>query len=425
MYDWANSVYNLVITTTFFPIYFEGITKAAYGEFTVPFLGRTFKNSALYDYTLAFAYLSIALILPILSSIADSRGSKKRFMQFFCLMGSLGCFGLFWFKGPEPNMVLGISCFIFAAIGYVGSLVFYNSYLPEIAAPEDRDRVSARGYAMGYIGSVILQLVGFGLVLYFSASGDETSGPRYTFLLVGLWWIGFAQIPFAVLPDNRTHSHRTFKEILVGGFLELKKVWNQLKQLKVMKWFLTGFFFYSMGVQTVMLAAILFARQALGLPADKLIITAVLIQLVAIPGAMLMSRLSGKLGNLNVIIGVVVFWILICLTTYQTAIVKEAGTNVEFHFYGLAVAVGLVMGGIQSLSRSTFSKLMPPTKDTASFFSFYDVAEKIAIVIGIFSFGYIDEAFGMKNSILVLIVFFMLGLAGLFVARKKELQLSA
>lgn len=420
MYDWANSVYNLVITTTFFPIYFAGITKSAYGENTVPLLGRTFKNTSLYDYSLAAAYLIIALALPILSSVADSRGNKKKFMQFFTWLGSIACIGLFWFKGPEPNVGWGVMCFILAAIGYIGSLVFYNSYLPEIAPAEDRDWISARGYSMGYAGSVLLQLVGFGLVLYFSSMGDETSGPRYTFLLVGLWWIGFAQFTFARLPDSKPAMDKSLREVFRAGFIELQKVWNQVKRLKLLKWFLVAFFFYSMGVQTVMLAATLFGSQVLGLPADKLIITVVIIQLVAIPGAMLMSYLSGKAGNLPVLMGVVMFWILVCVAAYEVANLKEANINVEFHFYGLAVAVGLVMGGIQSLSRSTYSKLMPETKDTASFFSFYDVTEKIAIVIGIFSFGYIDEVFGMKNSVLALIVFFALGLLALLVARKHS-----
>ena len=420
MYDWANSVYNLVITTTFFPIYFASITKSAYGESSVPFLGRTFKNTALYDYSLAAAYLVIAIMLPVLSSIADSRGNKKKFMQFFCYLGGVSCMALFWFKGPEPSIIVGIGFFMLAAIGYVGSLVFYNSYLPEIAEPEKRDWISARGFSMGYAGSVILQLVGFGLVVYFSAHGDQTSGPRYTFLLVGLWWIGFAQITFAHLPDNRPSQTKRLNEILRAGFFELKKVWDQVKQLKLLKWFLVAFFCYSMGVQTVMLAATLFGSQMLGLPDDKLIITVVLIQLVAIPGAMLMSFLSGKFGNILVLMGVVFFWILVCLSAYAVASLKEGGTNVEFHFYGLALAVGLVMGGIQSLSRSTYSKLMPVTKDTASFFSFFDVTEKIAIVIGIFSFGYIDELFGMKNSVLMLIVFFVLGLLALMRAKSHE-----
>jgi len=420
MYDWANSVYNLVITTTFFPIYFAAVTKSAYGENTVPLLGRTFKNTALYNYALAFAYLIIALALPILSAIADSRGNKKKFMKFFCYLGGMACIGLFWFKGEQPSVLWGTGCFVVAAIGYIGSLVFYNSYLPEIAKPDERDWVSARGYSMGYIGSVILQLVGFGLVLYFSARGDSSSGPLYTFLLVGIWWIAFAQITFFYLPDSVAPVEKKMGDIFKVGFLELKKVWDQVKQLKVLKWFLVAFLFYSMGVQTVMLAATLFGSQLLGLPDEKLIITIVLIQLVAIPGAMMMSSLSGKFGNLLVLMGVVFFWILVCVAAYSVVNMKEQGIDVEFYFYGLAVSVGIVMGGIQSLSRSTYSKLMPETKDTASFFSFYDVTEKIAIVVGIFTFGYIDETFGMKNSVLILIVFFILGLVSLVRARHKE-----
>lgn len=417
MYDWANSVYNLVITTTFFPIYFVGITSAAYGEGTVPFLGRNFKSSALYDYTLAFAYLAIACLLPLLSSIADARGSKKRFMQFFCYLGGFACAAMFWFKGPTPNVAFGVGCFICAAIGYIGSLVFYNSYLPEIVEPQHQDRVSARGYSMGYLGSVILQAIGFALVIYFSGKGDETSGPRYTFLLVGLWWIGFAQITFRALPNPKTEAGKWSTGALASGFIELKKVWKQLKTLTLLKWFLTSFFFYSMGVQTVMLAATLFGAQVLELPTDKLIITIVLIQLVAIAGAIVISRLSEKYGNLNMLLGVIVVWILICISAYEVANLKEIGVNVEFHFYGLAIAVGLVMGGVQSLSRSTYSKLLPATKDTASFFSFYDVTEKIAIVIGIFTFGFIDEAMGMKNSVLSLIAFFVIGAIGLLIAK--------
>jgi len=421
MYDWANSVYNLVITTTFFPIYFAAITKSAYGENTVPLLGRTFKNTALYNYVLAFAYLVIAFALPILSAIADSRGNKKKFMQFFCYLGGFACIGLFWFKGEQPSVLLGTGCFVLAAMGYIGSLVFYNSYLPEIAEPEQRDWVSARGYSMGYVGSVILQLIGFGLVLHFSAKGDDASGPLYTFLLVGVWWILFAQITFHYLPDSSPPTEKKLKEVLQAGFTELKKVWDQVKHMKVLKWFLVAFLFYSMGVQTVMLAATLFGSELLGLPADKLIITVVLIQLVAIPGAMLMSVLSGKFGNLRVLSWVVLFWVVICIAAFKVADLKEHGTDVELFFYVLAVCVGMVMGGIQSLSRSTYSNLMPDTKDTASFFSFYDVTEKIAIVIGIFSFGYIDETFGMKNSVLVLIAFFALGLLSLYRAIQKQL----
>lgn len=421
MYDWANSVYNLVITTTFFPIYFLGVTKSAFGEDTVPFMGRTFKNSALYDFTLVFAYVFIALLLPILSSIADSRGSKKKFMQFFCYLGGLACMGLFWFNGS--NLLWGLACFVLAVIGYTGSLVFYNSYLPEIAAMEDRDKVSARGFMMGYIGSVILQLIGFGLVLHFQANGDNTSGPLFTFLLVGIWWIGFAQIPFAYLPQGSTNSEKSKTNFLTAGFKELKKVLKQVLKTGVMNWFLAAFFLYSMGVQTVLLVASMFGSKLLGLPPTKLIITLVVIQLVAVVGATAIARMSGRFGNLNVLMTIVLLWIGVCIAAYEVATLKEAGVNVEFYFYGIAVGVGFVMGGIQSLSRSTYSKLMPETKDTASFFSFYDMTEKIAIVVGIFTFGFIDEFFGMKKSVLALIMFFVLGFIALAITRNKQMKM--
>jgi UMF1 family MFS transporter len=417
MYDWANSVYNLVVTTTFFPIYFLGATKSAFGEDAVPLLGRTFKNSALLEYATAFAYLLIAILLPILSSIADTKGNKKRFMQFFCYLGGLSCIGLFWFRGE--NIEWGILCFVLAAIGYIGSLVFYNSYLPEIAAVEDQDRVSAKGFTMGYIGSVILQVIGFGLVLFFQSKNDSTSGALFTFLLVGLWWIGFAQITFARLPRSQPSNQRQDINFLTKGFIELKKVYGQLSHTPVLKSYLFAFFFYSMGVQTVMLAASIFGAKLLHLSDTKLITTLVLVQLVAIIGALIMSRLSARFGNIRVLMLVVLFWILICVTAFFVAGWAEQGINVEYYFYGVAVAVGLVMGGIQALSRSTYSKLMPETKGTASFFSFYDVTEKIAIVIGMFTFGYIDDLIGMKYSVLALIVFFLIGFIGLRLSLQK------
>ncbi len=421
MYDWANSTYNLVITTTFFPIYFTAVTKHAFGSERVPLLGRTFINSSLYDYTLAASYFIIALCYPVLTSIADTRGNKKNFMRFFCYIGAIGCSALYFFHGD--NIWLGIIAFMMAAAGYVGSLVFYNAFLPEIALPEDQDKISARGFSFGYIGSVIMQIIGFVLVVLL-ADDPNYLGPRITFLLVGLWWAGFAQITFTRVPETKrikTTNGNVFKE----GFLAVKKVYNQVKTMPVLKRYLRAFFFYSMGVQTVMLAATLFGSKLLQLADTKLIITVVVIQLVAIPGAILMSRLSAVYGNIKVLMGVVLFWILICIAAYFTADYKMRGGNPEYLFYALSVAVGLVMGGIQSLSRSTYSKLMPETKDTASFFSYYDLTEKIAIVIGMFAFGYIEELTGsMQNSVLSLIVFFAAGFVWLYFALKKQQQIS-
>lgn len=412
MYDWANSVYNLVITTTFFPVYFTEMTSGQPFNGKVHFVGRTYVNTALYNYALAFTYMLVAISLPILSSIADYKGNKKRFMQFFCSLGALACSGLYFFTPEYFN--LGMICMMCAAFGFYSSLVFYNSYLPEIAAPGDRDRVSAKGFSYGYIGSVIMQVVGFALVLlwdkipFLNSAGEAV---RLTFLLVGIWWIGFAQITFGRLPNGTPNSNGGRRNFLTGGFIELKKVFTQMLTMPVLKRFLFAFFFYNMGVQTVMLVAANFGTKILKLPSTNLIIIMVLIQLVAIAGAYLMSKLSGKFGNLQVLIGIVLFWIVVCIAAYYM--------QAAVHFYILAVAVGLVMGGIQSLSRSTYSKLMPVTKDTASFFSFYDVTEKVAIVIGLATFGLIEElTANMRNSVFSLITFFAIGLLGLILALK-------
>ena len=411
MYDWANSVYNLVITTTFFPAYYAAVTSLKNFPDGIVFLGRRFVNTELKDYVLATGFLVIALLSPILSSVADYKGNKKSFMRFFCYLGAASCSLLFFFD--QTNILLGLLCFMFAGIGFYGSQVFYNSYLPEIAAEEDRDRISAKGFSMGYLGSVIMQLIGFGLVM---GMDDKTMAIKITFLLVGIWWISFAQITFNALPTSTKSERKSKKHVLVNGFHELKIVWEQMVHLPILKRFLTAFFFYSMGVQTVMLVAIDFGIKELKLPDQQLIITAVIIQIVAIIGALGMSKLSSRFGNFNILIFTVLLWIGVCIAGYFI--------TTETHFYIIASVVGLVMGGIQSLSRSTYSKLMPETKDTASFFSFYDVTEKLAIVIGLFTFGFIEGISSIRNSILSLVIFFVIGFVMLLstVMKEKSLQ---
>lgn len=407
MYDWANSVYNLVITTTFFPAYYAAVTGLKNFPDGIIFLGRHFVNTELKDYILAGGFLIIAILSPILSSMADYKGNKKNFMRFFCYMGAASCSLMYFFD--RDNITLGLMCFMFAGIGFYGSQVFYNSYLPEIAADKDMDRISAKGYSFGYIGSVLMQLVGFALVMFMA---DKTMALKLTFLLVGIWWVCFAQITFNVLPISPKSERRSKRHVLVNGFHELQLVWKQVTHLPVLKSFLGAFFFYSMGVQTVMLVAIDFGIKELKLADQKLIITAVIIQLVAIVGAIIMSKLSAKFGNIRVLIFTVLLWICVCITGYFI--------STETHFYILASLVGLVMGGIQSLSRSTYSKLMPETNDTASFFSFYDVTEKLAIVIGLFTFGVIEGISSIRQSILSLVVFFILGFFGLLLTAVKQ-----
>ncbi|GAB3920055.1 MFS transporter [Mucilaginibacter myungsuensis] len=415
MFDWANSAYNLVITSTIFPAYYVAVTKNDATGDKVSFFGHSFINTALSTYSLAVAYLVMVLLLPILSSIADYRGSKKKFMQFFTLMGTAACASLYFFD--SSNIEFGIICSAIAAIGYSGGFVFYNSYLPQIATLDMQDKVSAKGFTFGYIGSVILQVICLVFVLLpgkFGLTGGQAA--QLSFLLVGIWWLGFSFIPFSTLPAGVPNAKAEKFNIIKGGFIELGKVWRQVVQMPLLKRFLPAFFFYSMGVQTIMLVAAGFGAKVLNMPTGLLIEVILIIQLVAIAGATLMSRLSGQYGNIKVLAWVVLVWIFACIGAYFTTTILQ--------FFCLAVLVGLIMGGIQSLSRSTYSKYLPQDiEDTASYFSFYDVAEKLSIVGGMCTFAFIEELTGsMRNSALALCIFFIIGgalLLWLLAAEKK------
>jgi len=411
MYDWANSVYNLVITSTIFPAYYEAVTGDGNENTLIDKIKigpYEFSNTALYNYVLAIAFVIVAILSPILSSIADYRGNKKQFLRFFCTMGSLACASLYFFD--SNHIIGGLFSVIIACVGFWGSLVFYNSYLPEIAAPEDRDRISAKGFMMGYIGSVLLQLICFVFVLkpdWFGITVGKAS--QISFLLVGIWWMAFGWSAISKLPAGHGVKGAHSKNLITQGYKELHKVWLELKNLPVLKQFLLSFFFYNMGVQTVMLAATLYGKSELNIPTTNLILAILIIQIVAIPGASLMAKLATQWGNFNTIMVAILIWIGGCIMGYYLP------RNSVVPFYTLAIVVGFVMGGIQSVSRSTYSKLMPVTHDTTSYFSFFDVTEKIAIVIGMFSFGFINEITGsQRNSILALCLFFIIGLILLY-----------
>lgn len=408
MFDWANSAYNLVITSTIFPAYYTIITSTQEFGDRVSFFGFEFINTALANYSLAFAYFLMVLLMPILSGVADSRGNKKQMMKAFTIMGSLACIGLFFFT--LETLEYGIILSALAAMGYIGGVLFNNSYLPEIATVDKQDHVSAKGFSYGYIGSVILQIICFFFVLKPEWFGiEDASFPaRFSFLLVGVWWLSFSQVTFRKLPNATRSSKNQRTGIVRKGFLELKKVWLEIRALKSLKRYLMAFFFYAMGVQTIMLVAAAFGEKVLHLGVSKLIITILLIQLIAIGGAYFISWLASKIGNINVLILLVSIWITICITAFFI--------NSEMQFYTMAIFVGFVMGGIQSLSRSTFSKMIPTeSEDHTSFFSFYDVTEKLAIVLGLFSFGLVEELTNnIRFSTLVLAVYFLIAFVLLF-----------
>ncbi|CAA6803745.1 MAG: Unknown protein [uncultured Aureispira sp.] len=401
-YDWSNSVYNLIVTTAIFPTYYEQVTKEAFGGEIVSFFGLTISSGVLFTYAISLSFLIIVLTSPILSGIADYIGGKKRFMQFFTYLGSISCMGLYFFEGA--NIEYGIMCSILASVGYAGSLVFYNGFLPEIATPDQMDSVSAKGFTFGYIGSVILLVINLALILAPDTFGfsDTGSATKFGFLLVGLWWMGFAQISFYYLKDRPT-GNKISSKVLGLGLTELGKVFTEIKARPTMKKFLLSFFFYSMGVLTVMLLAPLFGSKEVGIDSIEMIVVVLILQILAIFGAYFFSWLSSKKGSRFAISCILIMWIGVCITCYFLTI--------KIGFYIVAGIVGFGMGGVQSISRSTYARLIPKaTKDTASYFSFFDITEKLAIVIGSFSFGFINQVTGsMRNSMLFMTVFFAIG----------------
>ena len=404
MYDWANSVYPLVITSAIFPIFYEAKTDE-----TISFLGHEFVNTELYSYVISISYIIVAFLSPLLSGIADYSGSKKSYMRFFCYLGALSCMTFFFFDVDYIGW--GMLSVLLGSIGFSGSLVFYNAYLPEIATVDLHDKVSAKGFSRGYIGSSSLLILCLIMIMVFKVPAE------YAFVLTGLWWIGFSQITFRGLPTN-IYNHQPEGNKFSKGFKEIKKVWQQFSKIKALKRYLAAFFTYSMGVQTIMLMAVFFGTKeiAWSTPEEKdvgLIVSILVIQFIAVAGAYLTAYISNKIGNIKAL-GIIVFiWILICIGSYLFV-------YTPIQFYIAAAVIGFVMGGIQSLSRSTYSKLLPETEDHASFFSFYDVLEKLGIVIGTFGFGLIEGMFSIRESVLMLIVFFILGFILLLRVPKTE-----
>ena len=414
-YDWANSVYTLVIASTIFPIYYGALFRQKEIE-EIQLTGFTIQSDALIPYVTAIGFLIIAVISPLLSGIADYLGNKKFFLQFFCYLGSISCMSLYFFS--LENIVISLLIYLLALIGFWGSLVFYNSYLPDIAPKEEQDRISAKGYSLGYIGSVILLLICLAMVLLVDES-KAIQMMRYSFVLVGIWWIGFSQYTYYYLPNHR-NDKKLHVDIIFNGFKELNKVWQQIKHIIALRRYLGAFFVYSMAVQTIMIIAAYFGEKEVNWGSDSkrtigLIVSILVIQLVAVFGAWITSKLVSKYGNIKILIVLNFLWICICTYAYFVITPND--------FYIAAFCVGLVMGGIQSLSRSTYSKLIPTdAKDTTSFFSFYDVAEKIGIVIGMLTYGYIADITGrIQNAILFLIIFFIVGLLLLFRVPKNKI----
>jgi UMF1 family MFS transporter len=403
MYDWANSVYSLAISTVLLPIYYEEVTNS---DMKVHFLGADWKNTVIYSYVIAASYLTISLLSPYFAAMADRTGRRKIFMNSFMILGGVSTMLMYFFTAQNPG--LGLALAYFASLGFTGSFVFYNSYLPVIAPKNMQDRLSARGFSLGYLGSALLLIFCLALIQMpeFFGLPDASSATRVSFLITGVWWLGFGLPAIAKLPKDQVKDYFESK-LFFKSWRELLLVWKEFKTQKELRMFLSGFFWYSTGMQTIVLLAALFGSKVLGMGSTELIVTILLIQFVAILGATIFSRISERTSNVFAISIGVGIWMLICAAAYFV--------TTSYQFYGIAASVGMVLGAVQSLSRSTYSKLLPETEDHSTYFSFYDVVEKMATTIGMFSIGVLEAITGdLRNSALALTLFFAIGLVRMF-----------
>jgi UMF1 family MFS transporter len=411
-FDWANSAYALVITVAIFPPYFLALAPDR-----VNIGGASIRDESLMAWCISLAYLVIAAVSPLLSGIADYGGRKMRFMRSFTLLGSLACMSLFFFSSPE-SLWVGVLGFVLATVGFAGGIVFYNAYLPDIATEDRYDAVSARGFIFGFAGSVLLLVANLAMILQHEALGfpSDTAAIRWAFVSVGVWWLGFAQIPFRRLPPDRPGALPP--GVLKKGYEEIRKAFGILRQSGNTARFLISFFCYNAGVQAILFLASSFADKEMQMEKSRLIVLVLILQLVAIVGAYLSSRLSAWKGNRASLLTMLVIWTVICLLGYDV--------RTEAEVFALGGAIGLVMGGTQALSRSTYAKFLPEeTTETTSFFSFYDVMDKVSTVFGTLVFGLVAQLFGgMRASVLVLSGLFVLSMALLLAVRVRRMSAS-
>ena len=403
LYDWANSVYSLVISSAIFPIYYSQYIFSDTNS--VLLFNLNINKDTLISSVSGISFLIIAFLSPLLSGIADYIGNKKIFMKFFVYMGSLSCISLYWFE--LETIEISLFFYVLALIGYWGSLVYYNSYLTDITYSKQTNSVSARGFAMGYIGSVILLLINLIMINFHETFGFESEiyAMKFSFAIVGVWWLGFSQYSFYHLPRGNK-GVKVPKNIIWNGFKELKNVYKIIRSSKRFTRFLLAFFVFSFSLQTVLYIASYFGVNEIDWTGSDqtsgLIISILLIQIVAIGGAYLFTGLAKKFGYILILTFAIFLWGAVCLYAYYI--------NTPNEFYLIAGLVGLLMGGTQPIARATFSLFIPDTKDTTSFFSFYDVTEKIGIVFGMLFYAIAAQVTGsVRFSVIIFMFFFFLG----------------
>jgi len=406
MYDWANSAFATTVMAAVLPVYFSNVAAKGLGEHTV---------TAYWAYTTTIALLFVAVISPILGTMADFQGLKKRYLTFFILLGVTGT-ALLYFVG-EGNWLMASIIFIFASIGFSGSLVFYDSLLPHVARPDEIDQVSTRGYAFGYLGGGLLLAINLAMIMIvpkFNPALTSSFMTRLSFLTVAVWWLGFS-IPILLNvkePPRRILASETNEtNPFMASFSRLSHTFGQLKKYRQLMLFIVAFWLYNNGIGTIIYMASIYGKE-LKFSDVTVIGTLLMVQFVAMPFAFLFGWLAKKIGTKQSI------YLSLCI--YTAIAIGGYFMYKEIHFWMLGFAVATVQGGSQALSRSLIGRMMPKSQ-SAEFYSFFGISEKIAGVIGPLVFGLSSQYLGGgRVGIVSLIIFFFAGAAVLSRVDEKE-----
>ncbi len=399
MYDWANSAFVTTVMAAVLPVYYANVAAVN--------LEPNMRTAA-WAYTTTISLLLVAIIGPILGAMADLSGAKKKFLTAFVIMGAVGTSALF-FVG-SGDYLLASAFYVVAALGFSGSIVFYDSLLPHVARPDEIDQVSSRGYAMGYLGGGILLAVNLAMIML---PPSELQGlmTRISFLTVAVWWLVFT-IPLwrhVPEPPRRILSGEEKINPLTGSFKRLGHTFSQIRKYKEAFKFLVAFWLYNNGIGTIITMASIYGKE-LKFSDTTVIGTLLMVQFVAMPFAFLFGWLARKMGTKRAIYLSLAIYSLIAIAGYFMV--------QELHFWMLGFAVATVQGGSQALSRSLFSRMLPKSQ-SAEFFSFFGVSEKVAGMVGPLVFGLATQLLGGgRVGIISLVIFFILG--GLLLTRVNE-----
>ena len=418
-YDWANSAFSTTVVTAFLGPYLTAIAKnGADAAGNVHLLGLTFKAGALFPYATSLSVALQVLILPVAGAMADRSSRKKSLLALFAYLGAAATCGLVFLTGSR--YALGAALFLIANVAFGASVVVNNSFLPQLSNADDRDAVSSRGWAFGYLGGGLLFLLNVVAVVVFGTDDHaKAEVARWSLVSAGVWWAAFTTLPLLWLRNRPAAGGERRGNVLIDGFRQLWHTLRGLKAYPLTLFFLIAFLVYNDGIQTVIALAGTYATEELGFDITVTMPVILMVQFMAFGGALLLGRLAKSFGAWKTVLGSLAIWAVIVIAAYFLPEGKV------LPFVALAAAIGLVLGGSQALSRSLYSQLIPSGRE-GEYFGLYEISDKGTSWLGPLLFGFaFDQTGSYRFAIVSLITFFIFGFFALLAVPMRRAIIAA